>query len=302
MIMTRRKIIIGTVVLIALIVSTLMSGRIARRMLVTNLEEATGMQVAVGDVEVSWRKARLQVRDLQFISDASFQHRDALFIKEVDVTYRLASLFSRRPHLTNVLLHIEKAVLVTRPDGVTNLEPLMALAGRATREAIEDTSTPTPDPLDAILDEVEGNEPEQKTPDTPAEQNEEQDPVEEDLRIDRLIIKIGEVETRDYSKGGTEPRIRHYKLNLEQVYVDVTNMDALAERIALDFGLLLGPVWMDQVTGDVKPDADALVETIKNHDGDLNELGRKLDEETKELQRELRKQRRALMEQLGIND
>ena len=248
------------------------------------LAEGLGAEVDVHQTSVDLWRSTVSLTGIRLRNPDGFPGDTAVEIERLQATYRLSSLFSRAVRLSDVVLDVNRVVLVTNEEGHTNLDQIARRSGLRDRPR-EDTM---PVPGDARIED-EGT--------VGVRPGQEQVREERSVHIEHLTFRLGNVEMRDYSRGTPQPRVRHYRLNLERTFSDVDDVASIAQAVSMDLAMAMGPQFFRDVLEDSGVTAEELVETITTHEGDLDELGRKLDEQTKDVQRELRRQLRSLREQ-----
>ena len=276
------KILKAIVVLVVVAVIGVVLARylVVRNIVQTVLAEQLGAEVEVGEMDVDIWRSTVSLTDIRFANPEGFHGDTALEINRLDLTYRFFSLFTRTVRLPRVVLDVNRVVMVTNEEGQTNLEQFV-VEGRerdwARTEKAVVTTEETTQPVEAVP------EPRRTR-------------ARRETHIDRLDFRLGEVEMRDYSRSGPEPAVRNYRLNLERTFTDVRELESIAQAVGTDLAMTMGPQLFRDLLDDSGVRTEDLLETISEHNGDLEELGRKLDEQTKDLQRELRQQFRSLRE------
>lgn len=271
-------------VIVVLVILAAVGFALARHLVVRNvvqtlLAENVGAEVEIGHVDVDIWRSTVSMTGIHFRNPEGFPGDTALEINQIDVSYRFLSLFTRTVRLPEVVLDVARVVLVTNEEGETNFQHMLVNGGKRQRA---------------------GNAPETMAEDGEAAEaldgEKRQASSERDTHIDRLIFRLGEVETRDHSRSRSEPAVRNYRLNLERTFTDVRKFDAVAQAVGTDLAMTAGPQLLQDVMEESDVTTEDIMETISTHEGDMDELGRKLDEQTKDLQRELRRQFRSLRE------
>ncbi len=281
----KKWLVLGLVII--LVFAGLLSARpfVIRRVVQSVVAGGFGADVEVREVHVNLRRSTLLLTGIQFSNPPDFPGDTALEIERLHVVYRPLSLFTRTVRLSRVDMDVQRVALVTNESGQMNLEHIARRSGARERSA--SPSAPTPrDAVSAAREESEA-----AIADTQGRR------AAKRMHIERLTFRLAEVEMRDYSRNAPEPRVRNYRLNLERTFSDVHNLEEVARAVGADLAMTLGPQLLRSLLDDSGVRAEDLVETITTHEGDLDELGRKPDTQTKDLQRELRRQMRALREQ-----
>ncbi len=276
--------ILVVVAMLAVVSVSLVRHWVVRNVAQAVMTEGLGAEVDVDAMSVNLWRSTVSMTGVHLRNPEGFPGDTALEIERLQATYRLSSLFSRVVRLSDVVLDVNRVVLVTNEEGDTNLDQIARRSG--VRERPREDVMPVPG--DARIED-EGP--------VGVRPGQEKAKERRSTHIEHLTFRLGNVEMRDYSRGTPEPRVRKYRLNLERTFSDVDGVESIAQAVAMDLAMAMGPQFFRDVMEDSGVKTEDLVETITTHEGDLDELGRKLDEQTKDVQRELRRQLRSLREQ-----
>ncbi len=239
------------------------------------ISEALNVPVKIVQVRANVLKSEFEIKGIEILSpDGSRLEIDRVFAR-----YKLSSLLGRRMHFPAVDLNVDRIVLVVDEHGNTKI-PHVATS-RKSKELLQDIPAVQQTPRE-VADSSKSSSPRA----TPSMNNE--------VYIEWLALRLRELELRDYSRNAATPDIRTYRLNYERIFNDVHDLQALTQALSMDLAFALGPQLLRDGIRDSDVSVDDLLDTITNHEGDLEALGRKLDEQTKDLQRELRRQLRGL--------
>lgn len=210
---------------------------LVKRGLQRALEEQTGFRLEMAALKLGLWTSSFEIRDARLLNPADFPDPDAVQIERIKVDYDFWSLFSREIRFSEVVLDIPKLVVVKKADGETNTERLSGKGGES-RGGHRGGEKPGPAP------QPKGEprpEPEAK-PETKAR----------DFRIATLVVKVGAVEYRDYTKAkqNGEPGVTTVTLNMDQEHHDITSLGQLGGLILgtslQKFGLrIIGPELQD---------------------------------------------------------
>jgi hypothetical protein len=226
-------------VALALIVAALLFGRnfIIKEMLSKSAKALRGFDVSVSDVQVGILRPMVLLRDLKITNPADFPEKQALAAKEVLIRYNFLSLFSNEAHFpeivldgerhrlaqefTEIVLDVPKAVVVWNEAGDMNFDRLAGIERK--HEAT---------PKKKKKKQEEPRPPEPAPPATNAPAKKEEAPPRA-MRIDKLTLRITEVQIFDYRKG-PEPSVMTFPINMDRTYTDVTDPEALAAKVAVE--------------------------------------------------------------------
>jgi hypothetical protein len=177
---------------------------------------------------------------VRILNPTNFPVRDAMVINRLFIRYDRASLFGQRGHVPEIDLDVARVVMIRQPDGSVNLEMLATVESRA-----PDSPTPVSQPPRVAANGPTA--PGDHRPQIPAAalsqragkpHHDFQMPA---LSIDRLRIKLDELDYYDYSLGA-EPMVIPAKMDFDKTFTGVTNVMNIAEQLGgqLPFGDLMG--------------------------------------------------------------
>jgi uncharacterized protein involved in outer membrane biogenesis len=250
-----KKILKSLLVIVILLAVTLLCLRdnLLSRSIIRLAREKVGLDLRIDSLRTGLLKPSIDLGGLSLMSPPDFPASESLRVER----FRLVSTwkFLRGPELRaeEVLLEIPRLVIIRNAAGETNLEWL-------SRQIQKQRAASKP------ADGSGGGSPraESKT-----------DRPKRPYRIDRLTVKIGEVQYLDYSKGG-EPTPRSYPLNLDKTYTDVSDLKPVLQQIGQSAALAAAP---------------GLLNDLKT----LSEQAEKDPEGTKRALREMRESFRGMM-------
>ncbi len=210
---------IGTlcfVILLALGAAFAFRNVVLKRALEEVLAAQTGFGLEVERVNLGWSLTSFEVEGARLLNPADFPDREALTIRQARVEVEPLSLLTREIRIREVILDVGKLVLVRKPDGESNADRLGGKrkeSGGGGGTAPRKEGGPGP------------------RPGTGAETKAGEEPRR--FRIERLVLKIGTVEMRDYTKAGqdAQPAVTAMTLNVEQEHRDVTSLPQLGSLV-----------------------------------------------------------------------
>jgi hypothetical protein len=99
---------------------------IARKIVETVFAQTTGFPIEIGSVQVSLWHSRFAANDIGLFNPPAFGERLFADIPSFYIEYQFRSFLRGRgpPHLARADLHIRQLVIVTDPDGHSNIEQL----------------------------------------------------------------------------------------------------------------------------------------------------------------------------------
>ena len=243
-----------------------------RKAVIRPITAAWHGEVDVGSVESDFWQRRLVLRDVTLHNPPGFVDQAALDVRELRIHYNWSALLGRTVHLSEVVVDIRKASVETSPQGQVNLMP----APRA-----ESPAAPIPQSPATSTQPVSAGEPAAARTKPARARN---------LLIDNLTLRLDEVEVLDRSRGRGD-RPRSYRINWEGNFQHVEDFESIGQSIAMDLALVVAPTLLREALQEIELPPDVSLD-------DLEEIGRQLDADTKDLQRELRQQFRDLRRQL----
>lgn len=205
----------------ALVLALVFRNVVLKQQIEKILTAQTGFGLELDRVNLGWNFTSFELEGARLLNPPDFPDREALNIRQVRVAYRFWSLFSREVHFNEVLLDIPKLVIVRKADGETNAQRLSGVGGGSAHGGAAGGSSGDGQPAPA----PGGG--------TTPEPRENKEPP--GFRIDRLVLRVGAVEFRDYSKAkdGGPPAVTAMTLNVDQEHHDITSVQQLG-------GLVLG--------------------------------------------------------------
>jgi uncharacterized protein involved in outer membrane biogenesis len=229
--------------------------RLVHRYAVSAIEEATGFTAEIGQVDVGIFRPVFRLQDLTLRNPPEFPSPDALTIREVFVKYDLLSLFSDNIRLAEVRIDVPRIVMVRPERGDSNIEAL-AKAGKRKSETAppkETNDTPPAKPVESTAAKPAKN-----------------------ITIDKLNIKFGEMEARQYRKDQPEPMVMTVPINMDRSFVNVTNLQTVASEVAGELIVRSGFNVLGQIHSLMNsPGAEESREKIKQQLKELKGLFRK---------------------------
>jgi hypothetical protein len=257
---------------------------VLRGVTVRLLAQVTGFDVTMGGMDVGLLNPHVEIKDLRFRNPPDFPAGDALEVRHLLVRYDRRSLFAREIHLPEIALDIPHVQLVRRADGSTNLDGMGGGPEKIGRLELPDfpgqqrhpTEPPgEPPPVERPGGEAAGpGEPEPAEGSSGGEPRPEREP--RTVKIDKLSMKLGDVEVKDYSRGGPEPSVLHMQLGVDREFDDVTDLQTVAGMIAAEVMVKSMPLLVDEVDKLLKEGSEELGIDEKELKGALQDLLKQL--------------------------
>jgi len=220
-------------------VLSLFSNRLITNYAVSAIEESTGFNVEVGNLDVGFLRPVVQIENLKLTNPPGFPYEEAFTVKEFYVRYDRMSLFRQNIHLEELRLDIPRVVMVNPEKGDSNVEILSKMGKK--EKPVQVPGEPAP-------------EPGKKEP-APGQKK-----IEEEKRtvsIGNLNVKLGEMEVRRYRPNQPEPAVMNVPVNLDRSYQNVTNVDSVVKQLTSELVLRSGIGLINQLGAKINTDGSA---------------------------------------------
>jgi uncharacterized protein involved in outer membrane biogenesis len=246
---------------LAVAVAVLLIGRnfLLKTAVESILRNSTDFDLSIGSVNMALLDSSFEVTGLELRNPPDFPDPEAFAVDRFLVDYDLSSLLSDEVHLYNVVIDIPKVIMVRKADGESNVERLAAAAKKDTK------------PEGGGMQEPKGGgaaEEKGAPAGKPAKEAKK-------VRIDRLTVKLGKVEMRDYSRGRTEPKVYDYELNMNRTYNDITDLQKLGATISTELLVTAAP----QVLNDLST-------VLEENRDEIKAAGKELEKAAKDLKKQ----------------
>ncbi len=97
---------------------------IARKSVEFGTERITGFPLTIESVNVGLLNGQLDVTGLKLMNPPEFEDREFVDLKKLHVDYRLGSMLAGAPHINDMLVDIDRLVIVKNTNGVSNTQKL----------------------------------------------------------------------------------------------------------------------------------------------------------------------------------
>ena len=195
-------------------------------------EDLTGFGVEVRSVDVRLGGGSVVFDEVRLINPDPFPPDEAIRVARLYAEPTWDTLLGREICFHVLELDVSQVVLIRPAEGISNLELLAENAqawsdGRSDSDQaslIESTTqmvgaiglhTPLMTVDAAMVEDAAGTE----------------------IRIDRLVLRLGSLRVIDHKLGRYEPVTFTYEVNHDEVYEDVTDLDALLKDLAVDLAV-----------------------------------------------------------------
>lgn len=268
----------------------LLRDRLIRRWVESALTAQLGGTPQVESVQTRPGSSRVTLSGIQLAGAEDWPLDATVRIRTIDLRYRLASLLGSVVNLPTLLLDIEQVSVTIPPDGSLDLSALGRPRTSAADPAPDGTPASTEQPATAVDTDESATAPHPPAPQRPARKRRTRD-----FQVDELTFRLGHIEIIETAADGGDPHVRQYRLNYERQFTDITDMEGVLQTLGTDLAFALAPhLLRDAFT--TPPRSRPETEPALPSTEELEALGRQLDAETKDVQRELRRLRREFMD------
>ena len=164
------------------------------------VEVVTGLKLRIGSFKVGILNSLVGIKNLTLFNPKGFKDKVMLDMPEIYVNYDLPDVMKGKIHLEEMRIDMKEFVVVKNEKGVLNL-----------------------DSLKVVQSQKEGKKPAEKG---------NKEGKAPDIRIDVLVLKIGKVIYKDYSKGGA-PSIKEFDIALSEKYTNIKDPYSLVSLIVV---------------------------------------------------------------------
>lgn len=221
------------------IVGALMVGKnaLVKIAIEKGVKAVTGLSLKIGKLDVSIISSHIGITDLKLFNPDGFPQGIMFHAPEIFVDYRLLDMLKGKIHLEDLRLDFDQFVIVKNANGQMNL---------------------------AALKPKTKSEPEKPAKEIADKKTKKKAPQ---IQIDHLVLKVGKVIYKDYSKGG-EPLVREFNVNISQELSDVTDVRKLLGLVvsrAIAQSAINAPFdFTADILKDVSSAPKQVVDTLKN--------------------------------------
>lgn len=184
---------------LSLILLTARNG-IAKVVVENGVKLVTGLPLKIEKLNIGLSSTLIDVEGLKIYNPAGYEENMMGDIPKIYLDYKLAAFLQGKVHLEAVKIHLEQFTVVKNRNGETNINSIKALQAQTAPKK----GSKTPAKNQKMLA----------------------------VRIDFLELKVGKVIYKDYSGGGA-PSIQEYKINLDEKFQNVENLNALVSIIVV---------------------------------------------------------------------
>lgn len=213
-----KRILLGLlgIAVLGVVALLLLRDRILTAQMVRLAKEKVGVEIRIESLRTGVLKPSIDLQGLSLMAPADFPATESLRVERVRLATSWKSLLAPEIRAEEIVLDLPRLVIIRNAKGETNLQRLARLIEERRKD---------PGPA------AGGGKPRAGT--------EEKSP-KRTYRIDRLTVKIGEVQYVDYSKGA-EPTTRRYPLNVDKTFTDVTDLKPVYTQIGQSAALAAAP-------------------------------------------------------------
>lgn len=161
----------------------------------------TGLKLNMRSLHVGILKPVVAIKELSLFNPPGFVDKTMIEMPEIYVDYDLPAIIGGKIHLSEVRLALKEFYVVKNAKGELNLDALKTVQAQKKGE-----------PAKTQKPKAEGKAP--------------------GFQIDKLVLSIGKVVYKDYSKGSA-PSVKEYQVNLHETYTNVDDPSKLASLIVV---------------------------------------------------------------------
>jgi len=195
-------------IIVAVIIALIIAGKniILKAAVEGGVKAATGLSINMKKFDLSILKSHVSIEGLKLLNPEGFPEDLMFHAPEIFVDYNLGDIVKGNIHIEDIRLNFDEFVIIKNAQGRTNLEALKP-------------------------DKKEGaSKKDSKKPQVKADKKKGKKALK--IQIDHVVLKVGKVVYKDYSKGG-DPIIKEYNVNISEEFNDITNIRSLLGIIAM---------------------------------------------------------------------
>jgi len=171
--------------------------KIAKAAVEKAVAATTGLRLSMDSFSFGILKTDLAIQNLRLFNPEGYKEPEMLYIPRIFVDYNFADLIKKIIHIENMELDLKELMVIKDKNGKLNLSSLKP---------------------------VKEKEPSQQA----AAKDKEPSPA---FKIDNLLLKIGKVTYKDYTKNPDSPAIQEFTLNFSGKYTNITDLRSLVKLI-----------------------------------------------------------------------
>ncbi len=196
------KLIITIVVVILAL--GLFKNIIAKTAVQVGAKAVLGVDASIKKFNIGILNQKIDIREFKLSNPAGFDDDILIDLPQATVKYDLFGLLKGKLHCELVVLNLKEVVVIKNKEGLMNTDEL-----KITKEQNSEDEQPKED---------KKTEKKAKSKEMP-------------MQLDKVILTIGKVIYKDYSKGG-EPEIKVFDVGIkDKEYTDITSAQELASLI-----------------------------------------------------------------------
>lgn len=188
------------------------------RWAVGHVARTAGISATFDDIHVGVIKPVVRVHNLVFTNPSGFEYPEMLTVKELYIRYDLSSLAGRQKIIHELRIDIPRIVLVNTSDGRNNF----GVVARKIPRTEKDDQTESAGETGPV--EISGKK----------ETRQEKAPESGNVSISKLVIRIKDMEVRQYVSGAQDPVIIPVPVNMERTYENVTDLHEVGVAISTE--------------------------------------------------------------------
>jgi uncharacterized protein involved in outer membrane biogenesis len=194
------RIIIIVVIIAA--VAFLAKNIIAKTAIEQGAQMVTGLKLRMDSFNLSFTKNNVGMKELRLYNPKGYADKIMVDIPTIYVDYKIAPLLKGKVHLEEMVFHLKELTVVKNKEGELNLDALKPVKKE-----------------EAAAEKKEPKKVEKKEPGKALQ-----------FQIDKMVLRIGKVQFKDYSQGG-EPSVKTFNINIDETIYGVDDPAVLVNLI-----------------------------------------------------------------------
>ena len=194
---------VGIGVVIVVVALNLAKNLIVQTVFQSVVSKAAHVPVSVGSTDLSLIKGSITLKNLRVLNPSGFPERLMLHAPLIAIDCDVPSLWKGTAHFEQARIDLKEVVVIKNKDGRLNVDAVKPTAAETEK---------------AKASKAQGKSDSPKTK----------------LKIDKLILSIGQVVYKDYSQGGA-PQVQTFNINIrDREYTNIEDPTALVSLIMFE--------------------------------------------------------------------
>jgi uncharacterized protein involved in outer membrane biogenesis len=108
------------VLIVVVVIAFFARNFVARKSVEVGVERVTGFPMEIGSVDVALFKSQIDARNIRLSNPTEFKEKTFVEMPQLYIDYRLGSMLARAPHINDMLVDIDRLVIVENEKGENN--------------------------------------------------------------------------------------------------------------------------------------------------------------------------------------